>query len=283
MHRNTAAGPLYSPAMCLILVAWRVHPQYPCVVAANRDEFFGRPAAEADWWPQPSTIMAGRDLLAGGTWLGVTRGGRFAALTNFRDPLRSSAARPVSRGTLVTDFLEAAWPTAAGLNELARRGTHCNPFNMLCSDGQTLGIFESTTGIARVLEAGIYALSNHLLDTPWPKVTQAKSRLGEALAELPASAAMLDLLRAAEPAADEELPRTGVSLEMERMLSSAFITGEHYGTRCSTIVTFAVDGAVSFGEWTWDTTGALTGMARFHFNTAQSPKALAKGLPRGLR
>ena len=251
--------------MCLILVAWRVHPQYPCVVAANRDEFFGRPTAEADWWPQPSTIMAGRDLQAGGTWLGVTRGGRFAALTNFRDPLGTSAARPVSRGTLVTDFLEAAWPTAAGLNEIARRGVLCNPFNVLCSDGQTLGIFESTTGKARVLEPGIYALSNHLLDTPWPKVTQAKSRLAEALAELPASSAMLDLLRDAEPAADEDLPRTGVSLEMERMLSSAFITGERYGTRCSTLVTFAVDGAVSFGEWTWGTTGALAGMARFHF------------------
>ena len=251
--------------MCLILVAWRVQPQYPCVVAANRDEFHGRPTAEADWWSKPSSILAGRDLQAGGTWLGVTRGGRFAALTNFRDPLRSSAARPVSRGTLVTDFLQAAGPTKAGLAEIAQRGAQCNPFNMLCSDGKTLGIFESTTGQARTLGPGIYALSNHLLDTPWPKVTQAKSRLAEALAELPASAAMLDLLRDAEPAADEDLPRTGVSLEMERMLSSAFITGERYGTRCSTLVTFAVDGAVSFGEWTWGTTGALAGMARFHF------------------
>lgn len=250
--------------MCLILVAWKVQPHFPCVVAANRDEFFGRPTAEADWWPGEVGILAGRDLQAGGTWLGVTRGGRFAALTNYRDPSIAVADAP-SRGKLVTAFLEADWSTGQGLREIARRGKDCNPFNMLCSDGAELGIYESMTGAARVLEPGVYALSNHLLDTPWPKVRQAKSRLAAALDDLPKSAAMLDLLRDAEPAADEELPRTGVSLAMERMLSSAFIHGESYGTRCSTIMTTDAEGAISFSEWSWDEDGALAGMARYHF------------------
>ncbi len=250
--------------MCLILVAWRVHPDFPCVVAANRDEYFGRPTAEADWWEEPGDILAGRDLQAGGTWLGVTRAGRFAALTNFRDP---AALRPdaPSRGTLVCAFLTAGGSTTAGLEDIARRGAQCNPFNVLCSDGQDLGVYESTTGVGRLLGPGVYALSNHLLDTPWPKVTQAKSRLAEALNELPQSAAMLDLLRDTEPAVDEELPRTGVSLELERMLSSAFVRGEGYGTRCSTILTTDIAGATTFAEWSWDPSGSLAGMTRYHF------------------
>lgn len=250
--------------MCLILVAWRVHPNFPCVVAANRDEYFGRPTAEADWWEEPGDILAGRDLQAGGTWLGVTRAGRFAALTNYRDPAATKPDAP-SRGGLVTGFLQADCPTGEGLKEIARRGAQCNPFNILCSDGVDLGVYESTTGVRRQLGPGVYALSNHLLDTPWPKVTQAKSRLAEALEDLPQSAAMLDLLRDTEPAVDEELPRTGISLELERMLSSAFVRGEAYGTRCSTIVTTDAGGATTFAEWTWDQSAALAGMTRYHF------------------
>lgn len=250
--------------MCLILVAWRAHPRYRCVVAANRDEFFGRPTAEADWWPEPSDILGGRDLQAGGTWLGVSRSGRFAALTNFRDPSRFNANAP-SRGALVTGFLQSAAPTADAMREIAERGAQCNPFNVLCSDGRELGVYESTTGEARILEPGVYALSNHLLDTPWPKVTQAKSRLAEALGDLPQSAAMLDLLRDSEPAVDAELPRTGVSLELERMLSSAFVLGDDYGTRCSTIVTTDNEGAIDFSEWTWDQSGEPAGMTRYQF------------------
>jgi uncharacterized protein with NRDE domain len=251
--------------MCLILVAWRVDPRFPCVVAANRDEYHGRPTAEADWWPG-GRILAGRDLQAGGTWLGVTRTGRFAALTNFRDPAAAAAPEAPSRGTLVSDFLSADWPVSEGLAEMARRGARCRAFNLLLSDGRELGVYESTTGQARILEPGVYALSNHLLDTPWPKVRQAKSRLAEALAALPSAAAMLDLLRDTEPAPDDQLPRTGVSLEMERMLSSAFIVGESYGTRCSTVLTFGHDAAAVFGEWTWDPTGALAGLARYTFD-----------------
>lgn len=252
--------------MCLILIAWRVHPTFPCVLIANRDEYFDRPTAAADWWTQKPDILAGRDLQAGGTWLGATRSGRFAALTNFRDPKANIADAP-SRGTLVSDFLAENWSTTQGLTELARRGACCNPYNILCSDGSELGIYESTTRQARALGPGLYALSNHLLDTPWPKVRQAKSRLSAALTELPNAAAMLDLLRDTEPAHDDQLPRTGISLELERMLSSAFVKGANYGTRCSTVLTVAADGAAVFREWTWDAAGRLAGMARYTFKT----------------
>lgn len=251
--------------MCLILIAWRVHTDYPCVIAANRDEFHSRPTASAQWWPGAGGPLAGRDLQAGGTWLGVTRAGRFAALTNYRDPAAQVATAP-SRGALVAGFLEQSTPLQAGLAEVAQRGANCNPYNLIASDGQRLGVYASTTGETRVLAPGVYALSNHLLDTPWPKVQLAKSRLATALAALPDTGALLELLRDDRPAADEQLPRTGVSIEHERMLSSAFIRGERYGTRSSTVVTIGADRAVSFGEWRWNRAGGLDGSVHFGFD-----------------
>ncbi len=251
--------------MCLILIAWRVHADFPCVIAANRDEFYSRPTARAQWWPGDSGVLAGRDLLAGGTWLGITRAGRFAALTNYRDPsVQLTAAH--SRGALVAGFLEQSAPLPASLAQVAQRGANCNPFNLIASDGQGLGVYASTTGESRALQPGIYALSNHLLDTPWPKVQLAKSRLATALAALPDTSALLELLRDDTLASDEQLPRTGVSIEHERMLSSAFIRGDNYGTRSSTILTIGSDRGVSFDEWSWDPAGALDGNVRFGFN-----------------
>jgi len=256
--------------MCLILIAWRVHADYPCVIAANRDEFHSRPTATAQWWPGDSGVLAGRDLQAGGTWLGITRAGRFAALTNYRGPGGQVTATP-SRGTLVAEFLEQGTPLPVSLAQVAQRGAHCNPFNLIASDGPGLGVYASTTGETRALAPGIYALSNHLLDTPWPKVRVAKSRLATALAALPGTSALLELLRDDTPASDEQLPRTGVSIEYERLLSSAFIRGASYGTRSSTIVTIASDRGVSFGEWTWNPAGALDGSSHFAFELAIPP------------
>ncbi|TXG96579.1 MAG: NRDE family protein, partial [Zoogloea sp.] len=208
--------------MCLILLAWRAHPDYPLVVAANRDEFFARPAAEAGWWQDRPGVFAGRDREAGGTWLGLSRSGRFAGLTNFRDPARQRPDAP-SRGALVADFLAGEESTDAALARLTQEGPRYNGFNLLLSDGDSLGIYESESGSARHLEPGLYALSNHLLDTPWPKVLAGKSRLARALRALPDDTPLAELLRDDRPAADAELPRTGVSLAWERMLSSAFI------------------------------------------------------------
>jgi len=255
--------------MCLILVAWRVHPDYPLVVAANRDEFFARPAAEAAWWKDAKDVFAGRDLEAGGTWLGLSRNGRFAGLTNFRDPPRNRNDAP-SRGALVADFLTGNESTAAALARLQAQGPRYNAFNLFVSDGDSLGIYESASGSARILEPGIYALSNHLLDTPWPKVTAGKSRLARALRALPDDTPLRELLRDDRPAPDAALPRTGVSLAWERMLSSAFIRAPGYGTRCSTVITRDRHGWMHVTESTWSDVGLEAGrvVERFQVDRA---------------
>ena len=250
--------------MCLVLVVWRVHPTYPCLVAANRDEFHARPTARADWWPDRPEILAGRDLEAGGTWLGVTRTGRFAALTNYRDPEERRPEAP-SRGALVTSILESGASVAEGLAYLRGVGANYNGFNLIFSDGERLGIYESVPGSGRELGPGIYGLSNHLLDTPWPKVQLAKTRLEAALLGLTDTAPLLDLLRDDRPASDAELPRTGVSLEWERLLSSAFVRAPDYGTRCSTIIRIDARGRAYFDEWSWNSVGADIGRINLQF------------------
>lgn len=250
--------------MCLILVAWRAHPDYPMVIAANRDEFHRRPTAAAHWWPDRPTILAGRDLEAGGTWLGVTREGSIAALTNYRDPALTKSGAP-SRGSLVVEMLDSPAPIAERLARLEAVSPQYAGFNLIVADREALGVYESLPATGRLLEPGIYGLSNHLLDTPWPKVQRGKSRLARALRELPDDSALLDLLRDDSRPRDEDLPRTGVSLEWERLLSSAFIAGESYGTRSSTVVLLDNDGELSFREWTWHADGRPGGKLQFRF------------------
>lgn len=259
--------------MCMILLAWRAHREFPCVLAANRDEFHDRPSAAADWWPGPAGILAGRDLREGGTWLGVTRGGSFAALTNFRDGRVPRKDAP-SRGRLVGEILESARSVPESLDRLKSAAANYNAFNVIFSDGQRLGVFESVRGEGRELGPGVYGLSNDVLDTPWPKVRNAKSRLISALTDPRDESAILQLLRDERPAPDADLPRTGVRLEWERLLSSAFVRAPDYGTRCSTV--FRVDhaGHACFDEWTWDRAGAEVARNRYRFDV-RSQAALA--------
>jgi uncharacterized protein with NRDE domain len=251
--------------MCLVLVAWRGNSKYPLVIAANRDELHSRPSAPAQWWETQPPILAGKDLTAGGTWLGITRAGRFAALTNYRDPEHMRAGTP-SRGTLVTSVLKSSAGTAEILSYLRDVGGDYNGFNLIFSDGERLAIYESVRGAGRELEPGIYGLSNHLLDTPWPKVQNAKSRLSAALLGLPDTTAALALLRDEEPAPDDRLPRTGISLQWERLVSSAFVRAQDYGTRCSTLVRIDQDRRACFDEWTWDSHGAKSGAVSLQFD-----------------
>ncbi len=236
--------------MCLILVAWRVHPDYPLVVAANRDEFFARPTAPAAFWQDAPQVLAGRDLDAGGTWMGVTCSGRFAALTNFRDPAQMRSGVP-SRGALVADFLTGDETPEAYLERTADHGRQCNGYNLLVGDGETLWWASNMGGAARALTPGVYGVSNHLLDTPWPKVGAGKTALAEALDDLPKDEALFALLRDDGVHPDEHLPQTGVPLEWERLLSSAFVRSPGYGTRSSTVYCLGRDGRTSFDEQTW--------------------------------
>src|ERR1700692_2597618 len=210
--------------MCLILVVWRRHPQHPCLTAANRDEFHSRAAEPAHWWHDRPHILAGRDLVAGGTWLGITRTGRFAALTNYRSPQHRRTDVP-RRGSLVTDALESQDSAVDDLGGLRRVGPGYNGFNLIFSDGQRLAVHESVPGVGRVLAPGIYGLSNHVLDTPWPKVDRAKAGLHALLDQNIDPSSVLELLRDDRPARAEDFPGTGMGLEWERLLPSAFIRG----------------------------------------------------------
>lgn len=252
--------------MCLILVAWQTRTDYPLVVAANRDEFFNRPTAAAAFWPG-TDILAGRDLQAGGTWMGITRTGRFAALTNFRDPSRH-LDRPASRGHLVADFLASDKAPLPWLDLHRKVAGEYNPFNLLVGDLHDLACFSNVNGEVRLLGPGIYGLSNHLLDTPWPKVESAKSALSNALLALPDDQPLFDLLRDDGIHEDEALPRTGVSLEWERLLSAAFVKAPGYGTRSSALLKVSRGGTPIFDEQTWFEGGQAAGRSRFRFKLA---------------
>ena len=230
--------------MCLIVVGWRVHADYPLVVAANRDEFYARPTADAAAWPDAPDVFGGIDREAGGTWLGICRSGRFAAVTNVREPGMAKGA--CSRGALTRDFLlahEAAIDYAQQLD-----GDRYSGFNLLLSDGEDLVYCSNRDGEARSLAPGVYGLSNHLLDTPWPKLLTARQRFATALPALPDTRALFALLADDAIVADAELPQTGVSLEWERRLSAIFVKSENYGTRASTAAWQRQDGAVCLQE-----------------------------------
>lgn len=233
--------------MCLILLAWHAHPDYALVVAANRDEFFARPTAPAAFWPESPHVLAGRDLQAGGTWLGMTRNGRFAALTNFRDPARNKAGAP-SRGELVSRFLTGFITPAAYLDVLESCADLYSGFNLVFGDPDGLWCFSNCGEGERQLWPGVYGLSNHLLDTPWPKVARGKSALNTAICALPDETPLFALLRDDSIAPDEALPRTGVSLEWERLLSAAFVSSPGYGTRSATVLLMDAAGNVRFIE-----------------------------------
>lgn len=235
--------------MCLIVLGWQVHPDYPLVVAANRDEFFARPAAPAGFWGDAPDILAGRDLEAGGTWLGITRGQRFSALTNYREAGRKLAGMP-SRGDLVADFLAAESDPHDYLAALAGRQRNYNGYSLLVGDGRRLAYCTNrgTNPEPRWLPPGIYGLSNHLLDTPWPKLSAAKASFAAALTQLPASAPFFDLLADREIVADKELPASGVALEWERVLSAIFVGSPDYGTRASTLLTVQRSGLTTLIE-----------------------------------
>ena len=251
--------------MCLIAIAWQAHPDHPLVVAANRDEWRDRPAAAARWWDDHPQLLAGRDLQAGGTWMGVTRERRFAAVTNFRDPSdRRSTA--LSRGTLVAEFLLGDQAPEAYLHGLAGRADRFNGFNLLVSDGASLLYFGSREGEIRPVEPGVHALSNHLLDEPWPKVRRARAALASARGD--GDESLFAMLSDATPAPDGELPNTGVGLERERSLSPILITGADYGTRASTVLRMRRDRA-RFEERTRDATGAVTHAVAFDFSLAR--------------
>jgi len=223
--------------MCLIAIGWKLRDDYPLMLAANRDELFSRPAAPAAFWDDQPEILAGRDLLQGGTWLGLTRTGRVAAVTNYRDGRRPKVGTR-SRGWLVRDYLLADDTPAGFLAQVRATADQYDGFNLIAGTRSELFHYSNRGAPATPLPAGAHGLSNHLLNTPWPKVQRAREAL-TALADAPAdtlSAGLFALLADESSAPDDALPDTGVGLELERVLSTAFIRTANYGTRCSTVL-----------------------------------------------
>ncbi|TDF79906.1 NRDE family protein [Pseudomonas sp. H9] len=225
--------------MCLIVFAWRPGHAQPLIVAANRDEFYARPSRMLGAWDDAPGVYAGRDLEAGGTWLGVGPAGRFAALTNIRDPKQPLGAH--SRGELVAAFLRGELGVEAYLSEVAERSQQYSGFNLLVADSGTLGYLNARDAQVQLLGEGVYGLSNAGLNTPWPKLVKARNGLHQHLHD-PQPERLLALLGDNQQAADSELPETGVGMGTERLLSSVFIASQNYGTRASTVLIVQADG-----------------------------------------
>jgi uncharacterized protein with NRDE domain len=253
--------------MCLLVLAWQAHPRYRLIVAANRDEFHERPTAPLAKWPPPDDILAGRDLRASGTWLGLNRRRDFGVITNFRDLQRPRPEAP-SRGALIPRYLRGKEDAQAFLARLASQAAGYSGFNLLLTDRDSLWYASNRApGFARALTPGVYGLSNQFLDTPWPKLRRVRRRFETWLSDPAAydSAeglfALLDDRTQVGP--DEELPQTGLEPEWERVLSAPFVLHPDYGTRCSTVLLLEPSGTGYLAERRFDPQGVQTGATVF--------------------
>jgi uncharacterized protein with NRDE domain len=261
---------IYLCAMCLILFALNAHPRYPFILAANRDEFYDRPASAADFWTNHPAILAGIDQQEGGTWLGLRKDGRFAAITNYRD-LRNIKPNAPSRGMLTKNYLTESVSADDYLSSLQPQDAHYNGFNLLLSDDlKTIHHYANTQRMHTRITFGVHGLSNHLLDTPWQKVSSGKERL-QALIEHDQLEEhnLFDLLRNDALAPYADLPDTGLAPELEHQLSAGFINISGYGTRCSTVIMVDTAGHVLFAEKSFDAQARPINTQRFRFSLGQ--------------
>lgn len=265
--RMLARRNVLDEAMCLIAFAWQPDQACPLVVAANRDEFHDRPAAGMAWWDDAPDILGGRDLRAGGTWLGASRRGRFAALTNYREMQQTPDGAP-SRGDLVAGFLRSdqspeLYAEQVDLDRYAG-------FSLLMFDGQNFCFLANreAAGLHQI-EPGAHALSNGALDSPWPKVQRARDALDQLVQSNEGATALLDMMGQTAPAADAALPDTGVGIELERFLSPMFIQGDQYGTRASTALCWFADGRVEMAERSFGPGGVTLGESLVEFTVSR--------------
>lgn len=250
--------------MCLILIAFQPGTELPLIVAGNRDEFHSRPTQKADWWPDQPNLLGGRDLQAGGTWLAINRGGRFAAVTNYRDAAASRVGKQ-SRGHLVTSFLQAETTPVEFVSTVA--GDDYAGFNLLVSDGQTLAYLSNRASKSGELAPGIYGLSNATLDTPWEKVERSKRRLSK-LNESQAinETALMRLLADREKGPTEEANAEHLPFATAHAITAPFIVLPEYGTRCSTVVIVDQNGKWQFAERRFAADGSRSGESRYSFS-----------------
>ncbi|MBT8364803.1 MAG: NRDE family protein [Deltaproteobacteria bacterium] len=251
--------------MCLILFSYQTHPAYPLILAANRDEFYNRPTSALAYWSDHPEVLAGRDLKGNGTWLGVSRSGRFAAITNYRDPTALIPDAP-SRGILIQDYLVGNSSAQEYLDAVSKIGQRYNGFNLIAGDMGGLYYTSNRSAGVQQLRPGIYGISNRLIDTAWPKVQRGKALLHNQFKgrQNVNVEKILGILADRSQPADAELPETGVGLEWERMLAPMFIISPDYGTRSSSVILFDQSGEITFWERTFVKTdnGIKTGETR---------------------
>ena len=237
--------------MCLVVFAYKYHPRYKLIFAANRDEFYNRPTMQANFWKENSALLAGKDLQAGGTWLGITKDGRFAAITNFRD-MKNIKENSPSRGFLTLNFLIGNETIENYYNNLKLSLRDFNGFNLIAGDIDNLHYFSNISSRLEEIPPGIHGLSNALLNTPWPKINQSKEALVQIVQKDKFQIQdLLELLSDGNVGKDEELPDTGIGLDWERVLSSIFIRSDNYGTRSSTVILVDNENNVQFTERTF--------------------------------
>ncbi|CAN5295319.1 NRDE family protein [soil metagenome] len=238
--------------MCLIFLSLQSHPTYKLIIAANRDEFYNRRTEAAHFWKDFPNIVGGRDLEANGTWMAMTKSGRISLLTNYRDPKNINPNAP-SRGQLVSDYLETNTNAEVYLKNLEASGKEFNGFNLITGTSDDLWYYSNYSSGIKKLTRGIHGLSNHLMDTPWPKVERGKRKFQQILDRGAVDPKILfEFLYDREPAKDDQLPDTGIGLERERALSAMFITTNGYGSRCSTVVLVDHENNVQYVERVYD-------------------------------
>lgn len=262
--------------MCLIVFARQVHPQYPLVFAANRDEFLDRPTAPAAYWAHAPGVLGGRDLEKGGSWFATDKDGRWAAVTNYREGIRAPSSAP-SRGALIGDYLTGSQSAASYMETVQAKAATYPGFNLLVADAKDLYYLSNREAGRIRVNAGIHGLSNKILDTPWPKVSNARQRLGKLmdLHQDALIAGLFDILLDRSRAPDHELPETGVGLDWERTLSAPFIVSEGYGTRASTVLLIDHQGNAIFEERCFGQGGRALGRQQFSQNRDGRPAQAA--------
>ncbi|SFB21519.1 Uncharacterized conserved protein, contains NRDE domain [Lentibacillus halodurans] len=251
--------------MCLINFHFQDHPNYKLIIAANRDEFYKRPTAPAQFWKDSPDILAGRDLVGMGTWLGITKGGRIAALTNYRDPAQEQHNQK-SRGHIVRNFLESGMAAADFFSRLQKEKDLYTGFNVIAGTPEQLFYYNNIQNVISLIHQGTHGLSNKFLNTAWPKVTKGKEKLAEYINQnaIIKTDPLFDIISDVEEAQDAHLPETGVGLDLERKLSPMFIQTPDYGTRSSTVLLVDRNNQVTFAERTYEN-ATLENENRFTF------------------
>jgi uncharacterized protein with NRDE domain len=260
--------------MCILFIALHSHDRYPLIIAANRDEFYERPTAAAAFWNDRPDVLAGRDLKEGGTWLGITKTGRIAAVTNFRNPRALKEAAP-SRGRLVSAYLCGDERAPQFIEHLRGEAERFNGFNILLGDHKGLWHYSNVGGDAVRLPGGFHGISNHLLNTPWPKVERVRTRLGTLIKESdePSPDDIFEVLADTSRPDDSMLPDTGVGIEWERILSPLFVASPQYGTRSSTCIFIDAKGAARFIERVYSGAPSRAAARAFEFTIERTGNA----------